>query len=356
MGTGFRGAFVIPWALTEVDGVRGAPGEALTVGTSWRRLGDAIRVDGPAGLLLLNSAEDEADIRRRAAKSVHRLVGAALNPGQSVHDAPSEPLMDNGFVVSDGTQCYTATEITTGGARRPLLMFVDELPPRDKDLWVVRVISEILPVTAQPDAPKGVICFAQDTAIATPNGPRAVQDLGENDMVLTKDNGAQPICWTGNRRITGARMYAMPHLRPIRIRSGALGDDRPDSDLIVSPLHRVLLQGQSAELLYQEPEVLVAARDLLNDRSIAIDYTLRTVTYVHLMLESHQILFANGVECESFHPADTSLDVLDPVQKDRLLEIYPSVGFDPQSYGAHARRNLNASEAAVLQHEGGLRH
>ncbi|KAJ55106.1 hemolysin-type calcium-binding protein [Actibacterium mucosum KCTC 23349] len=356
MGTGFRGTFVIPWALTEVDGVQGAPGDALTVGSSWRRLGEATRVDGPAELLLLDGSAEESDMRKRAAKTVHRLVGAAMNPEQSVHDQPVEPLIDSGFVLTDGQNSYVATEIATGGGRRPLLMFVDELPPQNQDLWVVRVLAENSSVQTYYEHQPNVICFAADTRIATPEGVKQVQDLSEGDMVLTKDDGPQPICWTGRRRITGARMYAMPHMRPIRIRASALGEYRPEGDLLVSPMHRVLLQGKSAEMLYGESEVLVSARDLLNDRSIAVDYTLREVTYVHLMLERHQILFANGVESESFHPADTSLDVLDPDQRDLLLKLYPSVEHDPETYGGHARRFLSPSEAAVLQHEGGLRH
>lgn len=352
MKTGFRGTFVIPWTLTEVDGLRDAPGAALRVGASWRRIGDALRLDGPADLLLLDGADGEADTRRRAAKAVQRLVGAALQPGQFPHHDASEPLLDRGFVLTDGARCYTATEITTGGGRPPLLMFQGEMPPLGTDLWVVRLISEHLALNRHVEGPKGVICFVSGTMIDTPDGARPVEDLQAGDAVQTSDNGAQKVIWTGYRRMSGARLYAMPELRPIRIRRGALGLDRPDEDLVVSPLHRVLIRGPQAELLFRTPEVLVAAKDLLNDHSIHVDHTMRQVTYHHLLLEDHQVLFANGVETESFHPAQTSLEVIDPVQRDKLLEILPALAHDDQAYGAPARRNLTASEAAVLQHEG----
>lgn len=355
MKTGYRGTFVIPWAQTEVDGVRAAPVDVLKVGASWRRVGQAMRLDGPGDLVTLGGAEGEADLRKRAARTVHRLVGAALDPSRSIDDPASDPLFDRGFVVTDGAQSYTATEISTGAGRPPLLMFIDELPAEGTQMWVVREISDHSAKPQADDGQGGVICFAAGTLIDTPEGRRRVEDLREGDKLHTKDDGVQEVLWAGSRRMSGARLYAMPHMRPIRIRAGALGQDRPEPDLIVSPQHRMLIKGRAAEMLFQTPEVLVAAQDLLNDRSILVDHTLREVSYVHIMLERHQVVWANGIETESFHPGNTSLDTVLPDQRSRLLEQCPGVDADPFSYGDFARRNLTTSEAAILQHEGGLR-
>lgn len=357
MKTGFRGTFVIPWSQTEVDGVPSAPVAALSVGSTWRRVGDAVRLDGPDKLLLLSGAEGGADLRKRAAKSVHRLVGTALDGRKSLDGADADdPLMDRGFVVTDGRHSYTATEIFTVPGKPPLLMFVDELPPAHIDLWVVRQISETPPITQHLDTPEGVICFAKGTMIDTPNGRKAVEELQEGDRIQTKDDGAQEILWRGSRRMSGARLYAIPSLRPVRIRAGAFGGDMPEPDLIVSPEHRVLIKGRAAMALFSTPEVLVSARDLINDNSVLVDHSLREVTYVHLMLPRHQVVWANGVETESFHPAHTSLSALDAEDRIRLLRTCPHVADDPYAYGEAARRNLTRSEAAILQHEAPLRH
>ncbi|MGC9371367.1 MAG: Hint domain-containing protein [Paracoccaceae bacterium] len=356
MKTGFRGAFVISWAQTEVDGIVGAPVDALAVGSTWRWAGRTTRVDGPSDLLLLDGSEGVANLRKRAARSVQRLVGAALYSAKTPEEAPDEPLLDRGFVLTDGLNSYTATEIGAGPGHAPLLLFLNQVPPVETDLWVVRLIGEARPAPPHSDLAPGVICFATGTRIATPTGPRPVEELRAGDLVQTKDDGAQEILWTGQKRMTGARLYAMPHLRPIRIRSGALGLDIPDGDLIVSPQHRLLIKGRAAEALFRTPEVLIAAEDLVNDRSIMVDHALREVTYVHLLLERHQVLWANGVESESFHPANTALDTISPEQRDRLLRCWPELEHDPYSYGDFARRNLSAPEAAILQHEFGLRH
>lgn len=356
MKTGFRGAFVISWAQTEVDGVVGAPVGALAVGSTWRWAGQTTRLDGPSDLLLLDGAEGVANLRKRAARSVQRLVGAAVYSARTLEEAPDAPLLDRGFVVTDGLNSYTITEIGAGSGHAPLLMFLNEVPPVETDLWVVRLIDEAPPVSRYTDLAPGVICFAAGTRIATPEGPRPVEALREGDLIETKDDGPQEILWTGRKRMTGARLYAMPHLRPIRVRSGALGLDIPDSDLIVSPQHRLLIKGRAAEMLFQTPEVLVAAEDLINDRSVTVVHKLREVTYIHLMLGRHQVVWANGVETESFHPANTALETVSPEQRERLLRCLPALENDPYAYGDFARRNLSSSEAAILQHEFGLRH
>ena len=84
-----------------------------------------------------------------------------------------------------------------------------------------------------------------------------------------------------------------------------IGNARP---LVVSPQHRRLLRGPAAQALFNTPEVLVAASDLVNDRTITVDSTLREVTYVHVLLARHQIVLANGLETESFHPSNAARD------------------------------------------------
>jgi hypothetical protein len=356
MKTGLKGTFVIPWSHTEVDGVKNAPLGTLRVGSVWRWNGDATRVDGSSDFLLLGEADGAADFRRRAARSVRRLVGAALDPQRSVCEPLSTPLLDKGFVLTDGQASFTATEIPTAAGKPPLLMFVNQLPPVDVELWVVRQIAETPPVTRHTDQPEGVICFATGTMIDTPNGPRLIEDLHQGDEICTRDNGAQRIVWRGQRYMSGARLYALPHLRPIRVKAQALGIDCPQPDLIVSPEHRLLVRGAAAQSLFGTPEVLVAAKDLLNDHSIMVDTALKSVTYVHLMLEQHQVIRANGVDAESFHPANTDIAAVPDAQRAELLACFPQVERDPQSYGGFARRNLSTGEAAILQHEGGFRH
>ncbi|MFD1195584.1 Hint domain-containing protein [Seohaeicola saemankumensis] len=352
METGFEGTFVISWSQTEVDGLEAAPLASLAVGASWSWRGDAVRVDGPGHLLRLGPAEGEAELRKRAARTVRRLVGAAITQTRDLDSVEiNTPLEESCFVVTDGAQSFAVTVIEVGTGAPPLLMFLDRLPPRDTDLWIVHHTMNLMHLNAAGPSGSGVICFTHGTRIATPNGPRLVEELCEGDLVQTRDSGPQEVLWVGSRRMSGARLFAMPKLRPIRFRARALGVERPDQDLLVSPDHRMLLRGRAAQALFNTDEVLVAARDLVNGQTIAVDMALREVTYVHLLLPSHHVLWANGLETESFHPAQADLASLAAEDRMRLLAMFPALEYDPHVYGAAARRMLSTSEAAILMHE-----
>lgn len=347
MQAGYRGTFVISWAQTEIDGAVAAPTEALCVGAIWRWTGRSVRVDGPAELLLLCDSEGEAERRRRAARIVRRLMGAAVagrNPAALRED---EVAPQHGFVVTDGRRSFAVSLIEVPASRARLLMFSGAEPPRDTDLWVV---GRTVETPARSAASGGVICFTPGTAISTPSGDRPIDTLRPGDLLATRDDGPQEILWTGRRRLTGARLFAMPELRPVRIRAGSIGAGCPRSDLVVSPDHRMLVRGSAARALFNADEVLVAARDLVDGAAVKFETRLTEVTYIHLLTERHEVIRANGAETETFHPAASRLDQVEPGQRAALFALMPDLERDPFAYGAFARRNLTAPEAAILRH------
>ncbi|MEL6608891.1 MAG: Hint domain-containing protein [Pseudomonadota bacterium] len=346
MGTGFRGTFVIAWSQTETDGENAASVGELGIGSTWRWSGDIVRIDSQSGILRLDGASGDAAMRKRAAQTVRKLVGAATTR-QTDLDAiqVDDPLGEQCFTVTDGRAAYVVTIIDVAGTR-PLAMFVDQVPPADTDLWVV---AGSLGAQRQASTGAGdghVICFTPGTRIRQAEGSCDVADLRAGDWIQTKDNGLQQVLWCGQRRITGARLHVMPHLAPVRIRAGALGVGRPDQELLVSPEHRMLVKGAQAQALFNCDEVLVGARDLVNGSDVIIDRMVRSVSYVHVLLGSHEIVWANGLETESFHPAQAALS------EAQYAELATGLGVkDGQlGYGAFARRVLSPSEAAILGH------
>ncbi|WIY26720.1 Hint domain-containing protein [Parasedimentitalea psychrophila] len=183
-------------------------------------------------------------------------------------------------------------------------------------------------------------CFVAGTLIRTPYGELAVEDLQPGDLVVTRDDGAQPIRWIGARLVEAEGDFA-----PIHIRKGTFGSHR---DLRVSPQHRVLVRDSLAELLFGEAEVLVAAKDLLNDRSVTRSPG-GEVTYVHLMFDRHQVIFSEGLETESFLPGPQTTNLLEQPVVDEICALFPEL--DPatgEGYGDTARPTLKSYEARLL--------
>ena len=117
---------------------------------------------------------------------------------------------------------------------------------------------------------------------------------------------------------------------------------------MLSPEHRVLLTSSMAELLFGEAEVLVAAKHLVNDRTIR-RRPGGEVDYLHLMFDRHQVIWSEGLASESFLPGGQALGALERDVLAELCALFPEL--DPESgagYGPAARRVLKAFEARVM--------
>jgi len=187
----------------------------------------------------------------------------------------------------------------------------------------------------------GVPCFVAGTLIATPDGERPAEALQAGDLVLTQDDGPQPLRWIGTRTVEAEGEFA-----PIHIRAGTFGDHR---DLLVSPLHRVLIRDNLAELLFGEAEVLVAARDLINDRSVR-RRPGGDVTYVHLLFDRHQVVFSEGLETESYLPGPQTSKSFETEVVAEICALFPEIDPDTGAgYPPAARRTLKRYEANLLR-------
>lgn len=184
-----------------------------------------------------------------------------------------------------------------------------------------------------------VICFGKGTRIATPYGARTVEDLKPGDLVLTMDNGVQPLRWVGARQVP-----AMGRFAPIEIKAGALNNDR---DLIVSPQHRMLLNGWRSEVLFGTSEVFAAAKHLVNGTTIR-EAQGGMVTYYHLMFDRHEVIFAEGAASESFHVSDYSLTGVADAAREELFTLFPELRSMPTHHGDTARKCLKAHETELL--------
>ena len=140
-------------------------------------------------------------------------------------------------------------------------------------------------------------CIA-GTLIRTPAGDMPVEDLHPGDLICTADHGPQPL-----RHVRPARVEALGDLAPVCIRAGTLGSH---GTLFVAPQHRILIRDSLATLLFGAAQVMVAARDLVDGRSVTLMQG-GLVDYVGLGFDAPQVIFAHGLPTASFEPAQCRL-------------------------------------------------
>ncbi|WP_421704582.1 Hint domain-containing protein [Aliiroseovarius sp.] len=185
-----------------------------------------------------------------------------------------------------------------------------------------------------------IICFTRGTGILTPHGERPIESLRPGDLVLTRDNGPQPVRWIDKSSVPG-----VGDLAPVRIGKGLFGNDR---DLVVSPQHRMVYQGSDAVLMFDSSEVMVPAKHLVNGTTVTQE-DREFVTYYHLLFDSHEVIFANGAATESFHPGHQGLGAVGDMARHELFTLFPELRADPATYGNTARPVLKGFEAKLLK-------
>jgi hypothetical protein len=135
-------------------------------------------------------------------------------------------------------------------------------------------------------------------------------------------------------------------LEPIRVAAHVL--DGATAPLLVSPQHRCLFTGYKAELLFGCDEVLVSAKHLVDGRDVG-PVSQAAVTYIHVMFDRHEIIYANGAATESFHVGDIGLAAISDAAREELFGIFPELRSHPDTYGPTARPCLKRHEARLLQ-------
>jgi|GEM_PF-4919784 len=169
-------------------------------------------------------------------------------------------------------------------------------------------------------APTPPVCFTDGTLIRTITGDRLVETLVPGDLVETRDHGFQPIKAISRTDMEFKGAMNQEKFKPISIRAHALGNGLPERDLCISPQHRVLMRDET-----DQSELLVAAKSLVTKPGIRVMKGKRSVSYIHIVLEQHEILISNGTATESFFAGPVAfLSVSKECQRE-LVHLFPKL-------------------------------
>ena len=182
-------------------------------------------------------------------------------------------------------------------------------------------------------------CFTQGTLIKTAQAERPIEDVKVGDLVMTRDHGLQPVRWAARRTVPTVSDQAT-----ITFDQGVLGCSRP---LTVSPNHRMLIKGSLAELYLGQDEAFVAARSLVNGRNIRRNRDAIT-TYVHIMFDYHEVIWAEDCMSESFFAGDHSKASLLPDQRAEMLRHCPDLLSQNSKHKLLSRYECKSHEGRIV--------
>lgn len=97
---------------------------------------------------------------------------------------------------------------------------------------------------------------------------------------------------------------------------------------------------------------MLATKHLMENQTIKHPDITTGVEYFHILLDSHQVIFANGLPTESLYPGDTAIASLTPSARQSLNKVFNNDNSD--DYGPTARRVLKQYEANMLISQAGL--
>ncbi len=251
---------------------------------------------------------------------------------------------------------FTLTAVPVGGGPAIDLLFVAAGPGENQgDLTLVVSTAPLDPGTTYDisfkndggGTPYGeLVCFARGTLIRTPGGEVPVETLRPGDMVVTRDNGAQPIMWVASRMV----LFPQAEDQPVVVEPDAFGPGLPHARTYVSPRHCLLRQDARLRLLFDDSEVLMAAADCTDMPGVARHRHSGAVEYHHFMCPGHEVVYANGLMAESFFPGPVARRSLDPVARGRLLALHPElIADDAPAPFRPARRRVRGHEGYVTQ-------
>jgi hypothetical protein len=203
-----------------------------------------------------------------------------------------------GASLTNGIDIQASTSITSAvlsGTENDVLTVSDQ----SGDQYTFKLTGDYSGASARVavDAANGgfdvfLVCYAAGTKILTDQGESPVETIQPGDRVMTVAGGVlKPgsVKWVGHRHLDLTRHPNREAVAPVRILKGALRDNVPHRDLVVSPDHCLFINGG-----------LYPAKLLVNGMTIVRDLEARSVSYYHIELERHSVLIAEGVPAESY--------------------------------------------------------
>jgi len=178
---------------------------------------------------------------------------------------------------------------------------------------------------------KPSVGLAIGTHIMTEHGEIAIENLRPGIRLVTRDQGMQRLRWVGQTR-------PQPAGQVVQFEKDTINNCR---DMVVCANQLLVLKGAEAIMRFGKREVFASARSFVDDMGITLDQPGQPHFY-QLMLDSHEVIYAEAAACESFLPTAANLMVLPLSARLDIHLILPNIQNNPASFGPLARSVVSA--------------
>lgn len=167
--------------------------------------------------------------------------------------------------------------------------------------------------------------FARGTLVSTPVGPVAIEDLRPG-MNIDTAAGARTLLWVGST-VFYPRLpdQSESGLRMTRFTADSMGFGKPSPDLVLGSRARLLFRHEGCQEMLGSAVAVAPAAAYVDGISTVSVKPAAPLTVYHLALDGQQVLLANGVEVESFHPGPAAADMMDFDTRTLFLSLFPHV-------------------------------
>lgn len=162
--------------------------------------------------------------------------------------------------------------------------------------------------------------------VRTPYGTRRIELVGPDDLIVTRDNGLQPVRMVWTCTFGMSDIARQPEIAPIRLTPRASGPMMPERAMLIAPDHRFLVPGYKLADAPDNRFCLVKAGEFADISDSAwCDLSVDRVTYIQLVFDHPQVFSVNGLLVESFCPSASAVRGLDRGLRKSLIERYPEL-------------------------------
>ena len=146
-------------------------------------------------------------------------------------------------------------------------------------------------LSAKPETVAPTAGLIAGTMVRTMQDWRPIETLQPGDLVMTFDDGLQPLRGIG-RHLRPTDQAGMAAIRPVVvIPEGVLGNAR---QMRVLPGQSVMVESDLGELIYGDPFTLVPAQALLGWRGIAQSNAVAGAAVVSLQFDNEQMIYCDN--------------------------------------------------------------